>query len=324
MSETAVAEMGVEVIQIPITDIRENKVALRTVNNESEAYKGLCASIEARGFITAITVCKRADAETGETYYELVDGLHRFSAARDCNLTAVNAVVVEMNADDILVAQVLTNIHKIETKPAEYSKQLRRILNRDAMMTEAELAQKLGKSATWVQQRLNLNKIEDDQILALIDEGKIPLMNAYSLAKLPAGEHRDFLERAMTMDAKEFVPLCEARAKEIREDRKKGDNTRPAEFQPVAHLQSKKIVESFLADNSLGGQLISDNGIEDPIEAFQLALQWLLHLDPANVKLQLDKEKERKTKLQAERERKKRERENARATEAQEAVLIEE
>ena len=40
----------------------------------------------------------------------------------------------------MLEAQILANIHKIETKPMEYSAQLKRILSRNPLMTEAELA----------------------------------------------------------------------------------------------------------------------------------------------------------------------------------------
>ena len=52
---------------IKISEIRENPVALRTVNRQSEDYLGLVGSMEQSGFFGAITVRKKKDTESGET-----------------------------------------------------------------------------------------------------------------------------------------------------------------------------------------------------------------------------------------------------------------
>ena len=182
---------------IKISEIRENPVALRTVNRQSEDYLGLVASIEQKGFMGAISVRPQKDAESGEEYYELIDGLHRFSAAKDAGISEINVDIIPLSDDLVLEAQILANIHKIETKPAEYTQQLKRILARNPLMTEAELAMKLGKSSSWIQQRLSLTKIENEEIISLVNEGKIGLANAYALAKLPIEEQTQFVDRAI-------------------------------------------------------------------------------------------------------------------------------
>ena len=45
-----------ELKTIPISTIRENPVALRTVNRDTEEYQGLVDSISQKGFLGAITV----------------------------------------------------------------------------------------------------------------------------------------------------------------------------------------------------------------------------------------------------------------------------
>ena len=175
--------MGLQVIKL--SDIRENPVALRTVNRDSEQYLGLVESIRSKGFIGAISVRKQIDSETSAEFFELVDGLHRFNASKDAGLETINADVVSLTEDQVLEAQIMTNIHKVETRPAEYTQQLKRILNRNPLMTESELAVKLGKSPSWIKDRLSLGKITNPDITALINDGKIVLSNAYALAKLP-------------------------------------------------------------------------------------------------------------------------------------------
>jgi ParB family chromosome partitioning protein len=191
---------------VPLSSIRENPVALRTVNRTSEEYLGLVQSIRQKGFFGAITVRCKTDPETGQEYFELVDGLHRFSASKDAGLTDISVDVTKLNDDAVLEAQLMANIHKVETRPVEYSQQLRRILARNPLMTEAELADRLGKSAAWIGQRLGLTRITNSEIQRLVNEGKIPLSNAYAMAKLPSEEMAQFVDRAMTEGADKFFP----------------------------------------------------------------------------------------------------------------------
>ena len=285
-----------ELKTVQISEIRENPVALRTVNRENEDYLGLVASMQQKGFMGAITVRRRKDAETEDEFYELVDGLHRFSAAKDAGISEINVDIVDLDDDLVLEAQLMANIHKIETRPAEYTQQLKRILARNPLMTEAELAEKLGKSTTWIQSRLSLTKIDNEEIVALINEGKIGLANAYALAKLPAEEQAAFVDRAMTQPPDEFVPAVNSRVKEIRDAKRKGQDASTAEFQPVAHMRKMKDVKLELENPEVGPDLIKILGIKKPIEAFVLAVQWILHLDPKSVEIQEAEYNERQAK----------------------------
>jgi ParB family chromosome partitioning protein len=287
-----VVSMG-ELKAVQISEIRENPVALRTVNRESEDYLGLVASMQQRGFMGAITVRPQKDPESEEEYYELIDGLHRFAAAKDAGISEINVDVVDLNDDLVLEAQIMANIHKVETRPAEYTQQLKRILARNPLMTEAELASKLGKSPQWIQQRLSLTKIDNEEIVTLINEGKIGLANAYALAKLPVDEQAAFVDRAITQPPDEFVPAVNSRVKEIREANRKGQDATKAEFQPVAHMRKMKDVKLELDNPEIGPALIKETGTKKPVDAFELAIQWILHLDPNSVEVQKAEYEER-------------------------------
>jgi len=309
---------------ISLDTIRENPVALRTVDRKSEDYLGLVASIKEKGFLGAITVRAKTDEESGDEFFELIDGLHRFSAAKDAGLSEINVDVVNLDDDKVLEAQIMANIHKIETKPMQYTQQLKRILSRNPLMTEAELASKIGKSSQWIKARLDLTKITNETIVNLIDEGKIGLANAYALAKLPTEEMSDFVDRAMTMAPDEFVPAVQSRVKEIKEAKRKGEDAAPQEFVPVAFMQKLKDIKTQLESGDAAVELVAATGVNTPVEGFQLGIKWVLHLDPKSIEDQKAKDEARKAeraeaakKRKAERAKKKAE--NA-AKKAQEAA----
>lgn len=288
-----------QLIKINVSDIRENPVALRTVDRQSEAFLGLVESIKAKGFMGAITVREQMDNDTQSKYYELVDGLHRFNASKEAGLTEINADVVSLNEDQVLEAQIMANIHKVETRPIEYTQQLKRILTRNPLMTESELAAKLGKSPTWIKERLGLLKITNVEIATLVNEGRISLANAYTLSKLPPEDHAEFVDRAITMKPDEFVPLINARAKEIKEAKRQGADAAPAEFQPTAYLQKLGDIKAGIDNAAQASSICSANNATTAAQGFQLALKWALHLDTASVAAQKAKDDARKAEREA-------------------------
>ena len=271
--------MAVKSISIGL--VRENAAALRTVNRKGEKYLGLIESMRVKGFMGAIIVRERTDPDTQSLYYELIDGLHRFSAAKEVGITEINVDVHDFDDDQVLEAQIMGNFHVIVTKPAEYSKALKRILSRNSMMTESELAGKLGVSSAFIRARLSLNKITDKKILDLIDEQRIPLANAYVLAKLPEDEIQNYLDGAITEKAETFVPRVQERLKEIKEKARQGRLAEPPTFKAVAHMQKMTIIKDALETGEMTAELI--RGIEDPAAAAQRVLEWILHLDPTSV-----------------------------------------
>lgn len=308
-----------------IEKIRENPVALRSVNKQSEEYMGLVDSIRKKGFLGSITGRKKKD-EAGVEFIEIADGLHRYSAAKDAGVKQIAVDILSLSDADTLEAQIMMNVHKIETKPVQYSQQLRRILGFNPLMTEAELAAKLGKSSAWIKERLGLVKLPE-KVATLVDDGKINLSNAYAIAKLPVEEMADWVDRAMTQQPQEFIPAINGRIKEVKDAKRKGLDAAEAEFVPVAHLQKLAILKSELEKPQVGPVLIKQNKVTDPVEAFKLGLKWALHLDSESIKAaqakhdeQLRAREEEKAKRRAEREKAKADEAAKAAAEASEAV----
>lgn len=303
---------------ISVERIRTNPAALREVVRNSEKFLELVESVRKNGVLQPILVRELADPENpSQVIYGLIDGLHRYTAAKEAGLETIDAKITSMDEGQVEEAQIIANIHRIETKPVEYSKGLLRVLQRNPLMTESELATTLSKSPAWLKERLNLVKLTDG-LQELVDSNKIGLANAYALAKLPPEEQMAFADRAQTMAPNQFIPLANGRAKEVRDAAKQGRQASEAGFTPVAHLRKMAEIKSEVDNPTMAAILVAKNGVKTSAEAFTLALKWAVHMDPDSVEVQRVEDDARKAaaaeaKAKAEDERRKKKLEKAQA-----------
>jgi len=302
---------------VKVADIRENPVALRAVDRESEKFIGLRDSVASVGLLNPFSVRKREENIDGKitAYYELIDGLHRYSAALDVGLVEVPVLVKDISDVEVYEAQIMANVHKAETRAVEYTKQLNRVLSVNPTMTIADLAARLAKSGAWVSSRLGLLKLADP-IAKMVDDGKIKVSNAIALAKLPQGEQPHFVDQAITMGVEEFIPTINARAKELRDAARAGKRAAPAEFIPIARVQKMSELKNELENPTIGPELIRSCKVKTAIDGFALGVAWVLNLDPNSVEVQRTKAEAKK---QAVNELKKKRAADRAATKAEEA-----
>ena len=317
---TITGRITITMAEIPLAQIRENPSALRTVNRQSEEYAGLVDSIRQKGLSNAVSVREQRDNNTGETYYGLIDGLHRFTAAGDAGLKSIPATILTMNDAETLEAQIMANIHKVETRPIEYTRQLMRILAGNPTMTVTELAGKLAKSGSWLSERMGLVKLEPS-IAKLVDEGQINLTNAYALSKLPAEEQAGYVERAISMTPTEFIPSVNARVKVIKDAKRQGRDPNKPSFIPVFHLRRIAEIKNEVDNPQVGPVIVAQVKPQTLEEAFRLGCLWVGHMDPISIEHDRVKDEERRAKETAEREKRKAEKKAAQDAEARTAAL---
>jgi len=266
-----------ELKNLKLSEITESPVALRAVDQETETFKELVDSIRAKGVLNAISV--RPLTEGG---YCLVDGLHRYTAAKAAGLEEIPAQLLAISEVEALEAQLVANIQKVETKPVEYAKHLKRILATNPLMTLSELAGKVSKSTAWISDRFGLLKLSES-VQNLVDNGEVGLSNAYALSRLPNSEQMNFLDRAMTLPPAEFIPLIEARIKEIRAAKRSGDDTAEEQFVAVPHLRKLSELKAELETGASAEAVIQAAGAKKPAACFKACLDWVLQLDAATV-----------------------------------------
>ncbi len=302
---------------IKVSEIRKNPVALRAVNSESEGYVGLRDSIARSGLLNPISVRSKTEEVDGDTisYYELVDGLHRFSAVLDLGLDEIPVNIVSLDDSEVLEAQIMANIHTIETRPVEYTKQLQRIFASNPTMTVSEMAQHLAKSSSWVSQRLGLLKL-DERVQPLVDDGKITVSNAVVLAKLPPEEQLNFVDSAMTTAPAEFVATVQARIAELRQAVKEGREASAPSFSPVPHARKMAELKTELEQGEVGRAMCEQVGAVSAVDGFKLGVAFAIHLDPISLAQQEAEYNEKRRQIEDAKKRRQIERANKRRDEA--------
>lgn len=323
--EAVKAKAGTKVMVIALNLIDKSEVALRGVQRQSEAFGLLKNSINRVGVMNAITVREMPGGR-----YGLIDGLQRFTASQDLGRADIPAVVVSMDDAEMLEAQVITNMSRVMTKPAELSKHLLRIMARNPLMTLESLADRVSQSKTWVEQRLSLNNLTE-KCQRLVNEGKIGLINAYALSKVDPKEQDKHAEEAISESTTTFVPRMKQLVKATREARAAGRDATPQEWKPVKHLQKNAaVLEEFaVVHGEKDGQsavvsLLKEQGIDISDKAVQdtvkLVLAWALNFDPVSQAEQKRQADIRKAAAEEQKKRAKEEREAQRAAQAAEAA----
>ena len=269
-------------VNLALDLIIANPVKLREVNKESTSYLELVESIRKDGVVNPITV-RVVPSEMGDQY-QLVDGLHRLTAARDAGLTTLDVQVKELDDTGVLMMQISMNSHTIDTKPVEYTQALKQILAANAFMTLAELGKEIGKSAAWIEQRLSLSNILNETIKTLINEGKITLVNAYALATLPEEEQIDWVTSAQTENISEFAPKVTERVRELKAAARQARVAEPAGFVPVAILRKLGELKKAPEDGELIAKLATQASTVE--EAILVGINYTMNLDTLSVAAQ--------------------------------------
>ncbi len=263
--------------------LREPKVRLRDVDRESIDYLELRDSIRDHGVLQPLLV---RPVEGG---FEIIEGLHRLTAAKEVRLETVPCLIRPCGDEEALVLQLQANAISPETKLAEYAQQLKRLMARNPDMTQSELACLIRKSPAWIGKCLTLTALLRN-IQAMVNRGEISLENAYMLAKIPRSMQMEYVDRAKVMPRKEFKPLAAACVKQYMEAVKQGkmDAFYSDKFEPVAHLRSLTEIEEEMKGKAVGALVSTGEGCQTVLDGFYAGLRWACHLDQASVKDQED------------------------------------
>lgn len=269
---------------IPLSEIRENPVALRAVEKEGEDYIRIRDSIAARGILNPINVLQKVDPDN-VTYFVIVDGLHRYTSAAELGLDSIPANILDVDESEVTALQIIANSAKKDTKPVEYTKALKHMLTTNPLLTINELAEQVGNSAAWVGSRLNLLKLSE-AVQKLVDQGRVSVTNALSLAKLPKDEQAEFLDRAMVQTPAEFVPSVDERVKALRTAAREGRKADEIGFVPTQFLRKVSEFKDELASGRSGAAVVARKGLTTAAEGFAAGVEWALHIDPQGLDAQ--------------------------------------
>ena len=156
---------------------------------DDEALNELKLSIEQHGVLQPILV-REASGK-----YEIIAGERRYRAAKLAELEKIPAIVLDV--DDATSAQLslIENIQREDLNPVEEALAYQKIL-RELSWTQAELANRLGKSRTYITNSLRLLKLEENYLAALIS-GDITSSQARTLLSMEEKQREKYFQKLL-------------------------------------------------------------------------------------------------------------------------------
>ncbi|WP_122646003.1 ParB/RepB/Spo0J family partition protein [Enterococcus mediterraneensis] len=137
------------VVEIPLNELRPNPYQPRKTFDEASLQE-LAASIAQSGVFQPIIV--RKSAVKG---YEIIAGERRFRASKLAAKEAIPAIIREFDEEAMMQVAVLENLQREDLNPLEEAEAYD-MLMKNLKLTQAEVAERLGKSRPYIANYLRL------------------------------------------------------------------------------------------------------------------------------------------------------------------------
>lgn len=164
-----------EIRMVPIDQID----VINPRERNSRVFEEIVGNIKAIGLKKPITVTPRAGSN-GEEKYLLVCGEGRLKAFRSLGETTIPAMIVHVSDEDAFIMSLAENIARRQCRPLELLAGIRQL--QDHGYSPKIIAEKTGLTPAYVQGILMLLQHGEERLLVAVENGKIPLTAALSIA----------------------------------------------------------------------------------------------------------------------------------------------
>ncbi|WP_297953393.1 nucleoid occlusion protein [uncultured Lactobacillus sp.] len=147
-----------------------------------DSIKELAATLDKDGLLQPIVV--REAGEEGQ--YEIIAGERRFRAAKSLGWETIPAIVNNMSDEQAASLAVIENLQREDLNPIDEAKAYTNLMKLNDL-TQTALAKDMGKSQSYVANKLRLLKLDDQVQQALID-GKITARHGRALLNLNSAD----------------------------------------------------------------------------------------------------------------------------------------
>lgn len=160
-SETA--EDDDSLVEVPLENIVPNQYQPRTVFDEQRINE-LAHSIKKHGLLQPITL-----RPIEEGMYEIIAGERRFRALKRLDYKDTKAIVKYLTDQESAAIALIENIQRENLSSIEEARAYKQLLAMDDI-TQKDLAESIGKSQSFIANKLRLLKLSNDVITALEKE----------------------------------------------------------------------------------------------------------------------------------------------------------
>ena len=167
-----------QIVELEIAELRPNPYQPRKVFDE-EKLQELAESIREHGVFQPIIVKKSSIRG-----YEIIAGERRVKACQIAGVKTIPAIIREFNDDEMMEIALLENLQRENLSAIEEANAYKKLLEK-LNVTQEELARRLGKSRSYI----------PDRIKELISENKISASHARVLSKISDEDKIDELSQ---------------------------------------------------------------------------------------------------------------------------------
>lgn len=189
---------------IQIERIVPNRYQPRQVFDSSKITE-LAESIDEHGLLQPIVV-----RPIEENMYEIIAGERRFRALQSLHKSQADVIIRHMNDEETAVVALIENIQRENLSAVEEAEAYKKLLEIGGT-TQSELAKSLGKSQSFIANKLRLLKLAPKAINRL-REGKITERHARAVLSLKEDDQEKLIEQVISQ--KLNVKQTEARVKQ--------------------------------------------------------------------------------------------------------------
>jgi ParB family chromosome partitioning protein len=168
-------------------DVRRIRPSRRGLRDELGSLDELVASIEEKGLLQPIVVRPVGDG------FEVVAGNRRLEACRRLKMRRIPCVVVELDDREAFEASLIENLQHKTLNPIEEAKAFKKYVDEYGWGSLSELAERIGKSHTYVSRRIALLDLPKELQDAIVRRRTTPSV-AQELLSLDE-EHRATLSK---------------------------------------------------------------------------------------------------------------------------------
>lgn len=168
-------KMESQIRMIPLDQIIPNRFQPRLEFNQEDLTK-LANSIIEHGIIQPLVLRR-----VGEKF-EIIAGERRYKASQMAGLSAVPAIITELDDNESAEVAIIENTHRKALSPIEEAKSYKKLLDR-RYITQEQLARRLGTSQSNIANKVRLLALTDEVQKALMEE-KITERHARSLLRV--------------------------------------------------------------------------------------------------------------------------------------------
>ncbi len=169
------AAPGSAVHTLRVSDIEPNPKQPRR-NFDEEALQALADSIRDNGLLQPLLVRRVGNG------FQLIAGERRWRAARRAGLLELPAMILEADDQRMTELALIENLQREDLNPLEEAESYR-VLTEEFGLSQAEAAQKVGKSRPAVANAIRLLSLPDE-VRAMLRDGKLSAGHARALLAL--------------------------------------------------------------------------------------------------------------------------------------------